>query len=286
MITTKNVNTSTAAQIVRKGTLGAPEGSEKWQVFSTPALSRLVISGSGEVRCQPFHTALDVFNLIPAASAAAGKDDLLLTLGTGTEVVARASKGGVNIKSQATTPAQNDNVMLIPVTGSTMIVPITAASMPRFSCRINLTQISQIIASAGLNETQTSPDPTAAAGDGACFLFAPDPGGSGTALTTPTGLASSTQPNWILHQKVAGADTFIDSGWPVVAGQDYELAIVWDASLTPTYYINGNQVGIGAAANTSGSTPGVVVGESIASASPAGQIDMDVRFVAVERFIG
>ena len=55
------------------------------------------------------------WDLVPAAAVATGTSKLMVTVGTGTEVVAKADKGGVNIKTQATTPAQGDNALLAAV---------------------------------------------------------------------------------------------------------------------------------------------------------------------------
>ncbi len=281
------------------GITGAPEGSDKWETFQVPVLSRIENSGANNLIAVPVHTAFDVFNLLPAAAAAAGSDDLLLSLGTGTEVIARATKGGVNVKTQASTPAASDNSMLKPVANSTMNVPLTAVSQPQFRTRVSITTISDptsdatlvtsaICAFAGLNETTTHVDPTTDAGDGAGFLYAPNPGvgGAPVALTTPTGLAAATALNWIAHQKVAGVDTFIDTGIAVVAGQDYELHVIYGPDLIPLYYINGKLVATGVSAGTTGHTLGVVVGLQIMNSTPAGQVDMDVRYVSVGRFLG
>jgi len=133
----------------RQGTNGAPEGSDRSETLLTPPQSTVEINSLGKGRAPSLYRCRTVFELLPAAAVAAGKDAYLLTLGTGTEVLARAAKGGVNVKTQATTPADNDNHMLIPVASSMMIVPITAVSQPRFGTRVNLTQITELIFSAG-----------------------------------------------------------------------------------------------------------------------------------------
>lgn len=257
---------------------GQIEGQENWQTFNTPAYSRVMFDRAGNPRCAPFHSVLDVFDLLPAAAAAAGADAYMLSLGTGAEVIARSSKGGINVKTKASTPADNDNAMIIPVANCANIVPITAKSRPRFSTRISLTAITEIVASAGMDENITSPIPSGTAGDGAAFYF--DPAGENS-----TGLDSDTLPNWILTQKVAGADTYIDSGVPVEAGRDYHLEIVWGEDLKPSYYIDGALVGTGVA-NTASASVSPLVGLQLNASSPSGQRDMDVRFVMVERFIG
>ncbi len=298
MIASQASKNSNALTLVRHGQ-GA-EGGEKWETVSTPPLSRIIFDAESRGRCIPLHTALSVFDLLPAASATAGKDALTFSLGTGTEVIARAAKGGVTVTTQASTPAASDNAMLVPATSSTLIVPITAVSQPRFSTRINVPVISDptsdatlvtsaLLVFAGLNETLTHVDPTTDAGDGAGFIYAPNPGvaGAPVALTTPTGLAAATGLNWILHQKVAGADTFVDSGVAVIAGQDYELEVQYGPDLIPLFYINGALITNALAiAGTTGHSVGIVVGTQIMNSTPAGQLGLDVRYVAVERFLG
>lgn len=289
------------ATIVKHGDFtGAPEGSENWDTFTVRPLSRLEFTGTGLCRTASFWNARSTFDLLPAATATAGNDALTFSLGTGTEVIARAAKGGINLKTQASTPAASDNALIVPATNSALIVPLTVVSMPRFATRINLSQISDntsdatlvtsaMIAFAGFNETLTHVDPTTDAGDGAGFLYAPSPGvgGSPVALTTPTGLAAATNLNWILHQKVAGADTFFDTGVPVLKSQDYELVVRYDLAMQPHYFINDVEYGpTFGVAGTTGHSIGAVVGLQIMNATPAGQLNMDVRYVAVERMVG
>ena len=241
--------------------------------------SRLFFGGNQKARCTPIWTALTVFSLLPTTTPTAGKDDMLITLGTGTEVVARATKGGINLKTQASTPADNDNALLKPAnTDCAMQCVIRAASKIRFSTRVNLTALLTEVVSAGLDENVTTPIPDATAGDGAAICF--DPGEEmGDSLTT------AQHANWILTEKVDGTDTYIDSGVPVLAGIDYELEIQIGEDLKPKYYINGELVGTGASALTSGDTVSALVGLQV-NGTPAGQIDMDIRYVAVERNIG
>jgi hypothetical protein len=264
---------------------GAPEGADHYEFCSVPGQGTLIFDSNGVARVVPINTCTDVFNLLPGTAAAAGKDDMLLSLGTATEVVARATKGGINLKTQSSTPAQNDNVMVIPVASSTMLVPIATATQARVTARVNLTQATGLIFSMGFDENLTSPDKTATAGDGIDICFDP-----GNAMSTTTGLPAASLPNFILHQKIAGVDVFSDSGIAVNAGQEYDLAVWWDVGRIPHFAINGVEIAwAGAAAltaNTGTSPVGVVIGEQISTATPAGQYDMDLRFVRVERFIG
>lgn len=255
---------------------GAREGQDAWPNVLTPPFSTLSIDSLGNPRIHPYWTARSVFNLLPAASATAGKDDLTLSLGTGTEVIARATKAGINVKTQASTPADNDNAMIIAAVSSGMLAPLTAVSQPRLVTRVNLTQITELVFGAGLDENQTSPVSSATAGDGAGFYF--DPAGEVT-----TGGAVG---NWICTQKVAGADTYIDSLVPVQAGRDYNLDVKYGPDLKPLYYIDGILVATSTVAGTSAAVIGAMVGVQINAGSPAGQKDFDIRYLSVERFFG
>lgn len=241
-----------------------------------------VFDGDGNPRVASPWGFLDTFNLLPAAAVAAGTSKFLITLGTGTEVIARAATGGVNVKTQATTPADNDNAFLLGIATTASSIPISAKSRIRWAARVSLTQITEIVFGAGLDENLTSPVGTATAGEGAQFLF--DPAGENTALTTALGAAALA--NFILSTKVNGVDTYVDSGVAVQAGRDYELAIEIGADLIANYYIDGVSVGAGVTALTDGDTVSTVVGVQINAASPAGQKDINVRYVAMERRIG
>lgn len=262
-------------QLLRRGITGAsPEGSEQYDVVSVPPHSRLEFNSLGAGIAAPYWTNRTVFDLLPAAAAAAGSDGSLLTLGTGTEVIARAAKGGVNVKTQVTTPADNDNAMLIPVGSSSMFVPLTAVSQPRFKARVRLTQITELVFGAGLDQNITSPILAATGNEGASFYFDP-----------ASELVVASAVNWNLALKVGGVVTYVDSGVAVATGRDYELMIVYGVDLKAQYYIDGVLVGTAATANAA-ATLGAVVGVQINAASPAGQKDFDARFVTVERFPG
>lgn len=214
------------------------------------------------------------FDHLPATAVAAGADLLMIRSGTGTEVIARPDKGGVNCKTQATTPADGDNVLLVANAASNLIVPIRADARVRFSTQIALTAITTCFASFGLNENLTDVDPTGTAGDGAMFLFDP------TAEVT-TGLTTAQHANWILAHKVNGVDTFDATDIPVVAGQDYQLSIDISSQRKAHFYIDGRLVGVGPAL-TSGDSVGAFCGIEL-TATPGGQRDFDCRFVRVAR---
>lgn len=253
--------------------------SDRDKRFSIEAdsLSRLVMLPDGP-RMVPFASGFSAFELVPAlTTVAAGKDPIFVTIGTGTEIPAKSVKGGINLKTQATTPADNDNAILVGVSGAPSFVTWdkTAGSIvaPRFRTRVNLTQITELVFGAGLDQNITNPVPSATAGDGAAFYFDPS-------TEVNTGIAAQTT-NWILAQKVNGVDTYLDSGVAVKAGVDYELEIKWDDTLVPSYYINGTLVGTGVT-QTDDIAVGVNIGIQINAASPAGQKDFYCRYVQLD----
>lgn len=262
------------------GMVAAKEGSQ--HVFVPPFCS-LFTDTLGNYRAMPIHRALSVFNNLPnATSAAAGKDDLFISLGVGTEVIARATKGGINVKTQVTSPANADDALITGLANNGTNVPLTAAAQPRFATRVNLSQITLQLFSATFDETITSADPTASAGDGAGFVF--------DSTGAIHGLGAAANPNWLMYQKVAGADVFVDTGIPVVAGVDYDLECAYDQSLIPSFLLNGNLVGgpstTGIIAGTSGHVLGFLAGVKIIDGGTPVQHDFDCRFISVERFIG
>jgi hypothetical protein len=219
--------------------------------------------------------AWTAFELIPATSVAAGSDKLTVLSGTSTEVIARVATGGVRLTTQASTPADDDNVMLAAAANSYFNRVVTATSRLRFVSRVKIPTITSILASVGLNENLTDPDPTGSAGEGAMFLFDPDE-------TVTTGLTSAQHDNWILAHKVNGTDTFTATSIPVVADQDYVLEIEIDEDLKANFYINGEYVGIGPAL-TSGDTVAVYAG---CETNTAGQRSLDVRYLGLAAEIG
>lgn len=245
------------------------------QILEVTPFSGLVVGWDGNFKSVALHGLLTFFRLLPAAAVAAGSEKELVTLGTATEVIARSTKGGVNVKTQASSPADNDNAMLIGIANTASQVPLTAAAKPKFGTRVSLTQIAELAFGAGLDENITSPIGSATAGDGAQFLFDPT-------NEQATGVANYAT-NFILAQKVAGADTYIDSGVAVIAGQFYDLAIEYGADLKPRYYINGVLVGTGVA-GTSGGNVHPVIGVQVAGTGA--QKDFDCQYVSVERSLG
>lgn len=250
-------------------------GNDRKFLLDTRSSGKIVFGLDGSPRFQSSGGAYTTFQNLPAAALAAGKDDLLITLGTGTEVIARsATSGGVNVKTQVTSPADNDNALLIPVAANGMFAPLSAAAQPRFRCGVKLTQITELQFGAGLDENITSPIGSATAGDGAQFIFDP---------TNELTLGAAA--NWIAAMKVAGADTYVNTAIPVVAGRYYELEVVYGADRIPKFYIDGVLVATGAAAGTANAQIGAVIGVQI-SGTPSGQKDFDCVFVEVQRNIG
>lgn len=248
-------------------------GGDKEHILRAPPGSSLVIAPDGNPRFVMDIALFTMFQLLPAATIAAGADQVLKTLGTGTEVVARSTKGGANIKTQASSPADNDNALLIGTAGTNSFVTTAATINPRFRTRVNLSQITELVFGAGLDENITTPIPNGTAGDGAAFMFDP-------LNESVTGLTGA-EANWILCHKVAGTDYFVDSGVPVAAGQDYELEIRW-AGLTASFYINGEFIATAGHANTTATALGINVGVQI-SGTPSGQKDFDCRYVQLDR---
>lgn len=230
------------------------------------------------------------FELLPAAAVAAGSDKLLLLSGTGTEVVARAPKGGVRLTTQATIPADNDQVQVAGVADTNMGKATTAANgfnligtaELRLAFGMALPAITSLFASGGYDENITDVDPGGTAGDGAKFLFVPsaDKGD----LTVDPGLTTAQYSNWICHYKVAGADVFAATTVPVVAGTDYQFEIVIGTDRKPRFYINNSLVYTGTNAMTSGSQLGTLFGVEV-GASAAAQKSVDIRYVKVQRTI-
>lgn len=402
-------------------------GADSERFIETPSGGSFRTNGQGDTYVQR-QGAYDDLSLITAAALAIGNSPWLLNIGTGTEVIARSAKGGINIKTQAVTTADNTNVLLFPAaTTNGMYAPISAKAKPAFRTQVMFGTITAMFAVAGLDENAASNDvdPSGTAGDGASFFFNPvgpgttevtvDTGFTQTVISTATrsggtlvctcatahglavgdlvpisgftqtcyngqfkvlsvtsvliftievgdvGLQNSTtrigdttsgsavvgsldstaglrigdqvsgtgvqaaatiltvdsatqitlsstasatgtditltfngngsgspiinwHSNWILHQKVAGADVFYKTNVPVLANVDYYLHLEFDELLIPRWYINGTQVGTGTA-GTADASVGVVIGLE-ATATPGGQKNMDVRYVAVGRNLG
>ena len=254
-------------EIKRKDSSGADYAS----AVNTPDHSSIVVGSGGVLRSFSHMASRTNFAELPAAAVAAATDKLLITVGTGTEVIARSTtaKGrGVNIKTQVTTPADADNVLLLPPTGGGFINAVDDLTLIRFSTKLSLAQITLMLASAGLSELLTDPNPTETAGEGALFLADPEE-------TVTTGLTAAQHANWILAYKVAGVDTFAATTIPLVVDRPYDLDVQLNEDLTASMYINGVLVGTSPAL-----TDGDAINPFIALETNTGaQRDADVRFV-------
>jgi hypothetical protein len=258
------------------------KGEDSLYTLDTPPNTVVAFDSNGTPYAQRNRGLVqEDFRLPPSTSVAVGTSLLFTESGTGTEVIGRATKGGANLKSQASTPADNDNVLLVPVAGSGVIHPINVTSRIIFEARVAINTITYMFAAIGLSELFTDVDPTGTAGEGAMFVFDPT---AEFATGVNSAMTGSVLGNWLLAHKVNGADTIADSGIPVVAGRDYVLKIEVDADLKANFYIDGVFVGKGPAL-TSGDSIGAFAGLELA-ATPGEQKDVDIRYIEVSRAIG
>jgi hypothetical protein len=237
-------------------------------------------NGQAKLRVLPVLTSLDNFELLPATSIAAGADQFFVLSGTGTEIMARAAKGGFNMKSQSTTPADNDNVLVVAADNTGFKALINAKTRNIFETRVAITNLAESFYSIGLNENPTDADPLGTAGEGAMFVFDP----TGEFAKIANGFATDGSANWLLAHKVNGTDTFTDTGVKVVAAQDYDLRIEIGIDLKAKFYIDNELVGTGPAL-TDGDSMRTMFGLEL-TATPAGQKDLDVRYALLSREIG
>lgn len=237
--------------------------------------------GQAKLRTLPVLTTIDNGDLLPIATTLTiGNDPYGVITGTGTEIVARAAKGGVNLKSQVTTPADNDNFFFASTANNGLQALINAKTRNVWETRVAITNIAESFYSFGLNENPTDVDPTGTAGEGAMFVFDP----TGEFVTVANGFATNGSANWVLAHKVNGTDTFADTGVKVVAAQDYELRIEIGTDFKAVFKINGETVGTGPAL-TDGDSMRTLLGGEL-TATPAGQKDFDYRYISLSREIG
>lgn len=245
-------------------------GDDYLSSANTPDHSTMVFGTNSVPRPFSFMSNRTNFALLPAASVAAGSDKLLLLSGTGTEVVARstaAKGGGVNIKTQATTPLATNNVILAGVTATAFVQALSVNTLPRFSARLSLANVATVIGSFGLSELLTDADPKGTAGEGVLLLADPT-----EAVTT--GLTTAQHANWIIAFKVNGDDTFAATTIPLVADKPYDVDIQLNDDLTASVYIGGTLVA---------TSPALTSGDSVApffalETTSDAQKDADIRF--------
>jgi hypothetical protein len=228
----------------------------------------------GTWRAPTVNRVTETFPLLPAASVAAGTSPFLVATGTGTDIITADVKGGVNLKTQATTPTAGDNVLLSGVANTPFSFPVRDTER-EIEMVINLTSISDITGSFGLNENVTDPDPAATAGDGVALLADPDE-------TVTTGLTAAQHANWIVAYKVNGADTYAATDFPLVAGRDFHFRIAMAADYTCAVYINETLVGTSPAL-TAGDTVKAFLGLQTNLTDAAGQRDFTTRLVSSDR---
>jgi hypothetical protein len=257
-------------------------GADFERFASIPFPSKPVIDSQGALQGVNRYEVFQPFNLITLVSAATTVAQIYTNNinfthnGTGTEVIALSDKGGTSYTSQATTPADNDNVLLLPVATSTAFyAKLTVGAEWRLEARLQLTKATACFFTFGFNENVTDADPTGTAGEGAMFGFDP----TGEFFNAGTG-----SPNWLLIHKVNGVDTAAATTVPVIAGVDYEFVIKIGTDLKANFYINGVLAGTGPAL-TDGDTVGVFAGIEL-TATPAEQKAFEIRYIGLSRALG
>lgn len=192
------------------------------------------------------YVAFDNFQQIPAVAAAAvavGFNQNFNLNGTGTEtgVLATAANagqhGGVLIGTSATT---SDSAVLnaYAAPGTTFVGPWTPALTAQtiFDAVVRVTSIAPINIVAGLK--LTSGDATghtvSTDADQALFVF------DTTAISgwNAGSVAPAASANWLAVVSVGGADFFVDTKVPVVAGKDYRLKIILRPDGNAQFQIN------------------------------------------------
>ncbi len=213
------------------------------------------------------------FPLPPAASTALTTDTQFLTDGTGTEVVAMSLRGGVNLKTQATTPATGDYVALVPTTTCLVNKCLGSARSPTWRARVCLSQITLQAFSCGMIQTanaRLSPDPTVETADGVRFIHDP----------TNAYSSGKNTANWLICTTVNSVETWYDTGMLAVAATDVEFAIRVDDQRIPHYLINGLEVYAGPQLQDAKLFIPQAVVKVIDAGTPV-QHDFDIRFVEV-----
>lgn len=261
------------------------DGADYEQYIETMANGKVYFDNLGAARGSNRYETFVPFNKLTLTSAPTTVAQMytnnshFIHTGTATlPTMALSAQGGMNYKSQVTTPADGDTVLVTPVAAATqMYAKLHADSNWRFEAQVSINVTTFMFASFGLNENITDADPTGTAGEGAMFLFDPT-------REVTTGLTAAQHANWILCHKVDGTDTFTATDIAVNAGQDYELSIVIGPDLKAKFYIDGTLAGTGPAL-TSGDTVACFCGIEL-TATPTGQADMDIRYIGLSRNLG
>lgn len=184
------------------------------------------------------------FELLPATAVAAGTDKLwFINTGATPGTLARATKGGI---SYPTGGASGNASVLTGVSATGVRPNISATSKVVMAARVGIPTITSVVVQFGMGQAPSATDPAAANSgtDSAEFFFDP-------ANALASGLGTTALGNWIVRWRSAsGTVTYRDTGVPVVAGQDYNLAIAFNDSIHPVFFINRAIVAVGAALAT------------------------------------
>lgn len=250
-------------------------------------------TGNNERRKIDRITSETHLDLLPATAVAAGSEKQLLLSGTGTEVTTRAPRGGARITTQASSPADNDQVQLAGVADTAFGLATAAANgMFRIDALgniiarwvVSLPNIASLFARVGLDENITDVDPSGTAGEGVSFLFCPT--GAATELAVDPGLTTAQYANWILHSKVNGVDQFVATNVPVVADRNYDLRVEIDPTTRKPLFFIDNALVVPSSVWTTGLTVddqmAMMLGVEV-TASAAAQKSMDIRYVGASR---
>jgi hypothetical protein len=167
-----------------------------------------------------------------SAAVAAGTDKLtFINTGATPGTLARATKGGI---SYPTGGASGNASVLTGVSATAFRPTITATSKVIFAARVSIPTITNVLVQVGLGQAPSATDPGAANSgtDSAEFFFDP-------ANALASGLGTTALGNWLVRWRSAsGTVTYRDTGVPVVAGHDYNLAIAFNDSIQPVFLIN------------------------------------------------
>jgi hypothetical protein len=186
--------------------------------------------------------AYNNFQAVPAAAIAAGNNQDVRFIGTGTPTCILATAANAGQPGGAllgtTAAAGPDTCVLDPYATSGFTGPFTPALLSQtvFDAVVRtVASIATMSIVAGLKLT-TAAAGTVVATDAnqALFVFDTD----AIAGWNPGSTAPAASPNWLCVVSVAGADFFIDSGVLVQANKDYRLKILIRPDGVPQFSIN------------------------------------------------
>lgn len=256
-------------------------GEDKLESIQIKPGGRVLFDGLGAARGVPGNTTYDNFELLPAAALAAGKDPFFLIVSTGTAQIARATKGGLSLKTRSATPTTGDTVYAAAVAETGASALLNAKSLPRLSGILSIPVITALFGFVGIEQNASDADPSGTAGDGVGICWAPD---GAAALTVATGLTAGDHANLFVHHKVAGADVFTATNVKLVANRDYSFAIEFGADLKAKVYIEDVLVATTGALTTA-TTLRTFAGVEL-TATALGVKEIEVRHLCLERTVG